>query len=60
MTNIPADRLKALKETMKAYMTEYYKSEIAYVKQVKGLLFHINEKQNLTDIKKVIDTKLNK
>ena len=56
--NIPSDKLKALKETMKNYMVEYYKTEIAYVKQVKGLLDHVNEKQNLLDIKRMIDNKI--
>lgn len=58
MPKIAPDKLAALKETMRDYMTEYYKSEVAFVKQIKGLLYHVNEKDNLLGIKKVIDDKL--
>jgi len=60
MVKIAPEKLNALKKTMREYMTEYYKSEVAYVKQINGLLDHVNEKENLMSIKKTIDNKLNK
>lgn len=60
MPEMTKDAKDKLKKIMRDYMVEYYKSEVAYFKQVKGLLDHINEKQNLIELKKIIDTKLNK
>lgn len=55
---IAPDKLKALKATMRDYMTEYYKSEIAFIKQITGLLDHVNDKDNLIGLKKIIDNKI--
>jgi len=55
---ISPEKKAQLKKIMSEYMTEYYKSEIAFVKQVIGLLDHVSDKKNLLDIKKVIDNKL--
>ena len=47
-----------LSKIMKDYMVEYYKSEIAYVKQITGLLDSVNNKDNLLTLKKLIENKI--